>query len=737
MKNFLKLFVCIYFCGSIYAQETESRVLYTYDIKESKNKITVDGVDSENEWSDFSSISEFYNHFPTDKGQAFFKSEVKITYGDESIFFLVKCYDEGDRTVQSLERDSENAHWDSDSFTIAIDPVNRKQSGYMFGVNAGGARVDGSLLVEPSRTTYDDSWDEKWYSSVKQYKDHWLAEIEIPFTSLRYNANNLEWGINFIRGHKAENYYYTWTNFPVNFNGIDVNYMGALKWNKLPNTKRKRVFVKPYTTGNYNRSNLGDANSNEIDFDAGIDIRIGINNSLNADVTFNPDFSNADVDQEQINITRFNIFLPERREFFIENGDLFSSFGSEDVIPFFSRTIGLNDGESIPVIYGARISGNVFNNTRLGVMNILSDKTENTDSQNYTVASINQKIFNRSQIKGLFINRQAVGNDSINDYNRNYGGEFTYISKTGNLNNTIIYHMTKSGDEKSGNYFGISGSYRDRSLGTGWDFDYVDDTYNPELGFVPRQNNFDSSNNEVVKLGYYRISPWLYYWFFSKNNNGTLVRHRPRSWHSMYFDLNDNLNERINNLAYDLEFKNTSSLSWWVTNREVNLKFATTLLGSEFTPLPVGNYNFWSSTASYSSDVRKRLRYGTNMSLGEFYNGKRYGLSFNGNLRFGFWGNFSMEYEYNKIDLPMSFGKIDLNLIKFKSLLSFSNKLFLSSTVQYNSQNSNFSVFSRLQWRYAPLSDIFVIFNQNNNIDNSFQLINSSIILKATYRFGL
>ena len=211
----------------LFAQEISTRDNFRYQIKRTITSIKIDGIESKGEWSNTQLIDTLYNHNPVDTGVSKNSSEIRLAYDDQNLYIFAKHYDEGTRIIQSLQRDSDNSQWGSDSFTIAIDPINKKQGGIIIGINAGGAELDGTLLVEPSRTTYSDAWDERWFSSTKQYDNYWLTEIAIPFTSLRYNEDNLEWGINFIRGDKVEGYYTTWTTpFPINFNGIDVNYMG-------------------------------------------------------------------------------------------------------------------------------------------------------------------------------------------------------------------------------------------------------------------------------------------------------------------------------------------------------------------------------------------------------------------------------------------------------------------------------------------------------------------------------
>ena len=733
-KSIFAFIGCLLNFLTVFSQEPiDTRKKFVYSITRATNAIKIDGVESEGEWNNTQLIDTLYNHNPTDVGISKNSSEIRLAYDNENLYIFAKHFDEGKRIIQSLQRDFDNSQWGSDSFTIAIDPINKKQSGIIIGINAGGAELDGNLLVEPSRTTYSDAWDERWFSSTKQYDNYWLLEIAIPFSSLRYNKDNLEWGINFIRGDKVENYYYTWTTpFPINFNGIDVNYMGTLKWPEVPDVKNKIAFIKPYVTASSLKDNHAENTDVETKIDAGVDVKIGITKSFNADITYNPDFSNAEVDQEVTNITRFDISLPEQREFFVENADIFSNFGSYSIFPFFSRQIGLET----PIVYGARVTGNITDDLRIGAMNVLTEKDTDIDAQNNTVAAFNYKVLERSQIRGLFVNRQETGNDTINDYARNYGTEFTYISKQGNFNTSLKYHASITDENTKGSYFGIDGSYATRRLRVGLTADVLEKDYQADLGFTPRIFNYDASTDSVVRKSYIFINPFITYKFYSKKESGKLIYQGFRFNNNIYLNFDGSLNERDNSIAYDLVFKNTSGFTASGTNREVNLGFETNFLGPEFDNLPAQNYSFTSGFVSYNSDNRKQFTYNASASHGGFFNGKITRLGASANMRFGYWGNFSLSYNYNDINLPENYGDVDLHLLKFNGLFSFTNKLFFNNTIQYNTQSENFSVFSKLQWRYSPQSDIFLIYNQNNET-NEFDLSNRSIILKVTYQFGI
>ncbi|MFD2099440.1 carbohydrate binding family 9 domain-containing protein [Flagellimonas iocasae] len=712
----------------------DTRALYQYQIKPTTNSIVLDGVISADEWSNHDTTTGFFNHWPVDEGEARNRTEVKMTYDEHQFYIMAKCYDQGKRIVQSLVRDNDEDFWGSDNFTIALDPVNTKQSGFMFGVTAGGAEIEGTLTLEGSQTYSSENWDNKWASKVVQYEDHWVVEVSIPFKTLRYNANQNEWGINFIRGDKSNNVYTTWTQFPVNFNAVGMNYMGSLVWDQSPEKAKGTFILNPYVTSSslrdYENSEQTEA---ELTSDLGGDVKVALTSNLNLDLTLFPDFSNADVDQQVTNITRFDIFLPEQRNFFLENNDIFANFGTYDIKPFFSRRIGINEGEAIPIDFGGRLTGNITPNLRMGIMNVQTRRTEEFAAQNYSVAAFQQKVLKRSVVKGIFINRQATSNTLDMEYSRNLGLEFSYVSESGRLNNTFMYHTSLTPENFDDTYFyGFEGTYSSKKFRTGWTLNVVGENYLTELGVNPRLENYNAETDKTIRVGYTLINPWVRYLFFPKGDDRKINYHGLRTWHMMYLNPDGSLNEIEDNLAYDFEFQNTSKLNLIGRYQEVNLMFPTSLIGDEFDPIPVGNYDFTRFDVQYRSDERKTFVWNTLAGYGSFYNGTRLGAMVQGSFRFRPWGTFGLTYDYNDIRLADGYGSKNLHLVRFNGNISFSNKLFFTNVLQYTSRNDNFSAFSRLQWRYSPMSDIFLIYNENHDT-TGLGIKNRSIVLKVTY----
>lgn len=717
-------------CLSVLAQNPDTRQNYRYPITKSSSPIIIDGIADEDAWLQAAKIQNFMNHWPKDQGEAESLSEVWTSYDDEYFYVLAKLYDEGKRVVQTLRRDNVEGHWNSDNFTVVMDPFNNKQNGFFFGVNAGGAQIEALLNIENGQTQFDENWDNKWFSEVREYEDHWLVEMAIPFKTLRYNSSQAEWGINFIRGDMALNHFTTWTQFPISFGGTDINYMGTLVWDAPPKKAEGKVVLIPYVAGSTQRDyeNEEGQTGYEQEVDAGIDAKIALTSSLNLDLTLNPDFSNADVDQQVTNLTRFSIFFPERRNFFLENGDIFSNFGGWQIQPFFSRTIGLNEGQQVPIKYGARLTGNLTPDLRIGAMNVQTGELEEVEANNYSVFAAHQRVFSRSVVKGIFINRAGQNGD----YARNGGIEFNYVHPSGSWNNTIRYHVATNEENLGDNdYYSIDGGYRDRNASFGWTIDKVGQNYETELGFNPRLYNYNADTEETIKAGFTRFNPWFVYRFRPKTENARLSMHGPRTWHMAWLDSDGALYERSHGIAYDFFFNNTAALRINRLAYDIDLPVPTNLIG-EGQNLPIANYKFADNFLFFTSDRRKVVNTDITLRHGSFYNGTRTGFATGLSFRTQPWGTFGFTYDYNKVKLAEGFGEKDLHLFRINTEISFSNKMFWTTAVQYNSQSENYNIFSRFQWRYKPMSDLFIVYTDNYGIDG-LNIKNRQIVFKLTY----
>ena len=710
---------------------------YTLEVSDVSQEIRIDGIIDDAEWGAITPFSRFINKWPVDSGFADMQSEVKLTYDDNFVYISAINYQKKeDLIVQTLKRDNQQGHWGSDGFTVVVDPLNQRSSGYMFGVNAGGAQVEGTLTLRGTRTQGDLAWDNKWYSATRQYDDYWVAEMAIPFNALRYNADNRTWAINFIRHDMKNNVYSTWAQVPIAFNGVDLGHMGTLSWNEPPKPTSGNVIVIPYVAG----SSTNDYEDDERDLngDIGVDAKIALSSSLNLDLTVNPDFSNVDVDQQQTNLTQFSLFFPERRGFFLENSDLFSNYGIWGISPFFSRRIGLIDGEAVPILFGARLTGNVTPGLRIGVMDVQTNATDDLIANNYFVASAQQQVFQRSRIKVLTTNRQGIqGSEGAanTDYNRSGGLEFDYVSKNGRLTSTAKYHVATNQDKLEDNdYYTLGANYNDGKYYWGAFFNHVGENYIPDLGFVPRLEHYDPVEDTTIRVGYNRIQFWLGRSIRPKNGPINVIDINP--WTVQWYDHSGTTLRRNFGLWSQTSFKNRQNITIDLSERTTRLVVPAEFIGDDAEPLPTGLYQNSFYRMEWQSDARKMISGGLSVGTGRFFTGTRTELQTNVNFRQQPWGNFGVRYIQNRVDLGGQYGETVLHLLGPTAEVTFSNTMFWTTFLQYNTQAENFNINSRFQWRYLPMSDIFLVYSENYTSTN-LDIKNRGVVFKMTYWLNL
>jgi len=732
MKRTINLIILITLSLQILANKTEfNRADYTSNIGPSEISPTIDGVINPEEWKNANIFNNFWNHWPSDSTQSDYQTEVFITYDEEFLYLAIKLDDNNqEKIIQTLKRDSENEYWNSDAFAVILDPINSKSNGYIFGVNAGGAQFDGLVSVEGSYNSIDVNWDNIWHSEISVSENYWEIEMAIPFSSLKFNKNN-EWGINFIRNDMKRNTYSTWTKFPMNFQGIDLGHTGNVIFEDLPETSTKKIVIVPSSLGSVERNNVDNIPTTAAG-NIGLDSKIAISSSLNLDVTINPDFSQVEVDQQVTNLSRFNPYFPEKRNFFLENSDLFSNLGSGDAKPIFTRKIGLKEGENVPIILGVRLSGNANENLRIGFMDVQTAEKNDQSAENYAMGSIQQKVLKRSNIKAFIINRQTVENNafSSNDYNRVGGAEFNYLSENGKLRGSGIYHKSFTPEKySSSGYYSAGAAYNSRKLFTSMYFYQMDKNYIADVGFTPRLYNYNADLDSSLRLGYKEFYTRTNYKMYPKTDK--ISMHGITGSARLFYNTQNELTEYNIYASYFLNFKNRSWIYAQYYFNMVKLPFPTDIISGD-NPLPAERYDYNGFFAQYRTSPNKNLSGRVYGSYGSFFNGDKLTMGTEVYFRKQPWGNFSINYQLDKVELASNYGKQDLHLIGAKTQISFSKKLFWTTFLQYHTQAENFNINSRIQWRYKPMSDIyFVVTNNYNSYD--FSQKDLMFVLKLSY----
>ncbi|MBN8720153.1 MAG: carbohydrate binding family 9 domain-containing protein [Sediminibacterium magnilacihabitans] len=709
---------------------------YQVHIARTQEPIQIDGELNEQVWANTQPLSSFWRKFPTDIGKATRKTEARVTYDDKFLYVAFTVYDSGKVFIKSLKRDV--GHDGNDCVGLILDPVNKRANGFFFVVNAYNAQSEDQINGNGDMISF--SWDNKWYSATKRYADRWTAEMAIPFKTLRYTADKLTWGINFLRVDTKTNEYSLWTHVPVNFRSYDLGYTGALVWPEPPPKPGSNAVLIPYATGG-----VQEDKDNGLPWkatgNAGFDGKMALSSSLNLDMTVNPDFSQIEVDKQVTNLTRFNIFLPEKRTFFLENSSLFSSYGIPSVRPFYSRRIGLDkNGNKIPILLGVRLTGNASKSTRIGLLNMQTGSQGDYSAENYTAATINQAVLKRSTLNLYFMNRQGFLSDSakkadpLSAYGRNLGGEFNYTNLKGTWNGWAGYHQSfKPGITKDDRFMDLGGSYNGRYFSAMLDMNTVGTNFYTDMGYTQRIENFDAARDTIVRLGYKQVYNEFDYRILPKKTK--VSSYQFQLTNSFVFNPDNTLNERNQSLGLNIMYWHTAQLLVTLNNYEVNLLFPTAF--TDKTPLPKDNYQYSQATLGYQSDFRKPLSYYATVGGGGFYNGSY--QSFIGGVT---WRsqphlNIGLHAEYDKLAFPDIYGTAELFLIAPKVEINFSTAVFWTTFIQYNTQRNNFNINSRFQYRFKPMSDFFLVYTDNYYTDPLLKNRNRALVFKLNYWFSL
>jgi hypothetical protein len=712
-RRFLLFFV---FHFLIKAQsDPVNRKNFQIEISPTNEEIIIDGDKNEEVWKTCPVIKDFFRITPVDTGYASAQTEVQLTYDNNYLYAAIICYDKiiGNRPIESLRRDFNFPK--NDNFIIFMDTYNDQTNGFAFGVSAAGAQWDG-LQADGGDVSLD--WDCKWYSAVKQYEDHWIAEFAIPFRSIRYQEDVDEWGINFSRFSLLENEKSAWAPVPRQFKSSTLAFTGTLKWENPPPSLGTRFSIIPYVSSQaFENIDAGEKISSNSNF--GLDGKITLSTSLNVDLTVNPDFSQVEVDKQRTNLDRFELFFPEKRQFFLENSDLFASLGNKHIRPFFSRRIGFNS----PVKIGARISGKIGSIYRLGIMNVQTEPGDDNLSSFFTVATIQRKIFSRSSLSTFIVNKDIDNIDDNNSsYNRIVGVDFNLASADNLWTGKAFYHHSfyKNAANKP---FATTGSikYNNGVLSADIDYSFVGSGYEAEVGFVKRN-------------GYHQFRPKFEYKFYP--NKGSIQNHGPSIKLDTFVDEDFDLTDQEIEIKYIINWQNRSKFTFDLENGYVKLlsPFDPTNTGGD--TLSTGTDYQWNEfSINYVSDARKVLNFSSNIRYGGYYNGKK--LSINGNLNYRFqpYINLSINTTYDKIELPDPFKDVDFVLFGPSLDLTFTNKLFITTFIQYNDQTDNININFRFQWRFAPVSDLFIVYT-NNSYPENFQIKDKALVAKISYWFN-
>jgi hypothetical protein len=697
-----------------------------YRIRKASGPIVLDGIPDEPDWEQAQVAGAFCQVFPVDTLPACSRTEVRMTYDDQNLYISAICWDDslpGRYRVPSLRRDF--SYPASDAFAVYLDPTADETNGFNFTVSPLGAEREGTL-ENGGRFGVTTSWDNRWRVKVVRSPEKWTVEMAIPFKTLRYKAGQTQWRVNFSRHNYKLNENTAWVRVPIPYNVATMAFMETLHWDAPPPNPGLNMAFIPYGIAKFSE-NYAAGTPARWSANGGLDAKVGITPSLNLDLTFNPDFSQVEVDRQVTNLDRFELFFPERRQFFIKNGDLFAGFGFSRIRPFFSRRIGLAGAPgaglvNVPILAGARLSGKVDQDWRVGLLTLQQEGSAEygLDGQHYSVAAFQRRIQQRSNVGMIFVNRQGFLANKLDyaDYNRVVGVDYNLFSNNARWMGKMFYHQNfRPGQPGDAQATALWLRYVTKKWRAEWNHEYIGSNYRADVGYVPR-------------TGVVRLEPNLEYSLFP--NNGVVQRHGFFLYNNLYANKEGEVLDNNILFSFNTTFRNTMFVELgyneWFTR--LTFPFDPTNTGGE--RLPLGGYQWRTIGLDAGTDVRRNLNALAGALYGTYFNGTRLRYYIEGNLRLQPYANLRLRLEQNRIELPAPWATATLTLLSPEVDVTLRPNLFFTLFVQYNTQVQNVNLNARFQWRFRPMSDLFLVLGENYDSRN-LGIRSRGVVLKVNW----
>lgn len=668
-------------------------------------------------------------------------TEARIIYDDDNLYIGFECTSQTpDRIVANNMRRDVILSGD-DHVSIMLDTYNDRQNGFFFFVNPLGTQRD--LLLSNEGRTINDSWDANWQSKTHRHERGWSAEIQIPFDQLRFKEEATTWGLNLGRGMAAKNEEVALVVGTRSSSGR-ARYRTAdiAELRGMEGVRSKRLLqIKPYVLPGASKDRLALDPAQKQTFESGADLRYGLTPNLTLDLSYNTDFAQVEGDQEQVNLTQFSLFFPEKREFFLEGANVFD-FGEAaqtrggssrpPTLLFNSRRIGLEDKRQVPITLGSKIAGKV-GRTSIGVMNALTETAsfQDTDGSftvprsNFSVVRMRQDLLARSNVGFIYVNKQtSIQGAGWNNYNRAGGLDFSY-SPTTSLNFKGFAARTWDDGSAPGNAYWGTIDYRGSLVDWRAIMLDVDDHFEPEVGFVNRRSDLTG---------------------FRRFEGRVRAEPQPRAWgiHSVRFGLESQVfTDRQSDLKnaetkFEISIENNHSDDFdveviWERDEVVN-PFEPSDRRPDIT-IPAGTYDFVSAKAGVRTSRSRKLQGQVDFEGGSFYTGDKYTLSFRTAIKPS--GRFNLEAEYETNWLRMPEGNVSVQLVNTRMTYSFTTDFFVKLFAQWNNEDELASFNFLVNYRYRPGSDIFLVYDNAFGTVSGFEDRNRALLLKVSYLLSL
>lgn len=680
-------------------------------------------------WLEVTPATDFWQVRPDEGQPASQRTEVYIGYTDEALYIGVIAYDDNPEgiIVADSRRDSDLS--ETDSFQVIIDGLLDRQNGFVFGTNPAGVEYDAQVTNEGSGGFrgggggFNLNWDTSWEVDAEVGDYGWSAEMEIPFRALRYSGDPEQaWGINFQRNIRRNNEVAYWAPLERQYNIQRVSNAGTIEGIVPP--RQRNLQITPYALASYEEGGgLADSLTDE---EFGFDLKWGVTSSLTLDATYNTDFAQVEVDEQQVNLDRFSLFFPEKRPFFLENAGLFSVGNPREAELFFSRRIGVGAGGAvIPIDGGARLTGRIGENTNIGLLRMRTEMVPGIASQNdFSVLRLSQELPNRSSIGGMFVERDGDGsvtNRGGQDENQTYSidgrwGIGEYTSLEGWAAQTDTPGLTD--DDQA---FGTSASFSDESWNLAAGYTEVQENFNPEVGFLSRR-------------GYRKYNARVFHTYRPEDLWG-LHELRPHITWQGYYDFEGFQETGYWHIDNHWEWENS-----WEIHTGVNFTLEGVKEPFEIVDGVVvqpDTYRHSESQFVFQTDQGAPLSFYIQSRVGGFFGGDRVALSPRIRARLGEQFSTELSWNHSDIDLPVPNGDFTVDVAQLRLSYSFTPRMSLQTLVQYNNQSDVIATNVRFAWLQSANAGLYLVYNEVDEMGLNLRDNGRQFILKYSRIFNI
>ena len=721
--------------GAFAQSDPEFRTIQAHRLPESTT-IRLDGKLNEAIWHQVPVSTDFTMQEPIEGGDPTEKTEVQIVYDEENIYLGVTLYDSDPSAIKAFQKRRDAGLNTDDRFRWIFDTFHDQRNAYFFEVNPNALRRD-ALISTGQGISFNRNWDGIWDAKVFIGQFGWSIEIVIPFQSLSFNPNSDRWGVNFQRTIRRKNEDVLWTGYRRNQGVFRPQNAGDLVGISQV-SQGIGLEVVPFGILDNNKTVTDNSTDTETDADGGLDISYNIIPSLEASATFNTDFAETEVDQRRVNLTRFPLFFPEQRDFFLEGSNILSFAPGSGVNPFFSRRIGLVDGEDISITWGSRILGTV-GSYNMALMQVRTGEQGMVNAEHFSVARVKKNVLKESTL-GIIYTRRATENQANLDQplqarqtagaDLEYGTSTFLNDKNLQLQAFFIYHNSAFAQ-------GDTSGFWDRTS-RGGRINFPNEPWSGHVSYREFGSQFDPAVGFTPRNAFKRVQPSISFSpLFEKSQRIQEFR-----WSLRFEHLTDlsfqKLTQDVNFTLFNMELVEGDEISIQINRNFERLQQPFDILRDGSIIIPVDDYVNWGFETELEFANFRRVTGQIEIEKSGFWTGNRtvYSTQITGRPLPG----INLTAEYERTDVSLDGGSFNTDVVRFVGNFDFTSSFFVTTNIQFDNVSDILGMNNRLRWIIKPGSDLFLVYNHNwrqDDITDRFRTLErtGTVKLSITHRF--